>query len=117
MGFGKTPIVTNCSGYKDYLNEDVGWMVDCHKEFVFGEERIFDGIYDGSEYWWSINIDDLRRKMRECYSMEDIRKSKATSALDRAYEFSHEKVGSNFLKVIKHASKKEKTNLGRYSKL
>ena len=117
MGFGKTPIVTNCSGYKDYLNDNVGWMVDCHKEFVFGEERIFDGIYDGSEYWWSIDIHDLRRKMRDCYSMEDIRKSKATSALDRAYEFSHEKVGLNFLKVIKHASKKEKTNLGRHCKL
>ena len=115
MGFGKTPIVTNCSGYKDYLNDKVGWLVDCKKEPVFGQERIANGIYHGSEYWWSIDIEDLRRKMRECYAMEDVRKSKATVALDRAYEFSHEKVGSTFLKVIKHASQKEKADMGRYS--
>ena len=111
MAFGKTPIVTNCTGYKEYIDESVGWLVDCVEEPIFGADRDTDNIYTGYENWYSANINDLKKKMRECYEQEGLRRSKASNALDRAFEFSHEKIGSIFLKVLKNATQKKKTEL------
>ena len=111
MAFGKTPIVTKCTGYLEYIDESVGWLVDCIEEPVFAGEKNKFSLYSGNENWFSINILDLRKKMRECYEMEGLRRSKAANALDRAYEFSHEKVGAIFLKVLQNATKEKKTEL------
>ena len=111
MAFGKTPIVTNCTGYLEYIDDSVGWLVDCVEEPIFGADRDTDNIYTGYENWYSACISDLKRKMRECFKEEGLRRSKALNALDRAYEFSHEKVGSIFLKVLKNATQKKKTEL------
>ena len=111
MAFGKTPIVTNCTGYCEYIDESVGWLVDCREEPVFGADRKVNDIYTGYENWFSVDLLDLRKKMKECYLKEGLRRSKALNALDRAYQFSHEKVGSIFLKVLQNATKEKKTKL------
>jgi glycosyltransferase involved in cell wall biosynthesis len=111
MGFGKTPIVTNCTGYLDYIDDSVGWLVDSREEPIFGGDRGPTSLYTGFENWFSVDVIDLRKKMRECYKEEGLRRSKALKALDRAYEFSHEKVGSIFLKVLENATQKKKTEL------
>ena len=111
MGFGKTPIVTKSTGYLDYIDESVGWLVDCIEEPIFGADRGETSLYTGYENWFSVDILDLRKKMRECYKEEGLRRSKAINALDRAYEFSHEKVGEIFLKVLKNATQEKKTKL------
>lgn len=109
MAFGKTPIVTNCTGYKEYIDENVGWLVDCKEEPVFGSDSDIKDLYHGCENWFSVDVNDLRMKMREAYSSKDLRKLKAANALDRAYEFSHEKVGLIFLEVLKQClQRKEK---------
>lgn len=111
MAFGKTPIVTNCTGYVEYIDDSVGWLVDCVEEPIFGADRHTDHVYTGYENWFSVNVMDLRKKMRIAYEQEGLRRSKALNALDRAFEFSHEKVGSIFLKVLQNAKKKKKTEL------
>jgi len=109
MAFGKTPIVTNCTGYKEYIDENVGWLVDCKEEPVFGSDSDIKDLYHGYENWFSVDLNDLRMKMREAYSSKELRKLKAANALDRAYEFSHEKVGLIFLEVLKQClQRKEK---------
>lgn len=109
MAFGKTPIVTNCTGYKEYIDENVGWLVDCKEEPVFGSDSDIKDLYHGCENWFSADVNDLRSKMREAYSSKELRKLKAANALDRAYEFSHEKVGLIFLEVLKQClQRKEK---------
>jgi len=115
MGFGKTPIVTNCTGYVEYIDESVGWLVNGFEEPVFAADKQTDDIYTSGENWFSVDILDLKRKMRQCYKEEGIRRSKAENALDRAYEFSHEKVGSIFLEVLKNVTKEKKTELVRRS--
>lgn len=115
MAFGKTPIVTNCTGYREYIDDSVGWLVDCIEEPVFGADRQTNSVYTGYENWFAVNILDLRKKMRECYEKEGLRRSKASNALDRAFEFSHEKVGSIFLKVLQNATQKKKAELVRRS--
>ena len=115
MAFGKTPIVTNCTGYLEYIDESVGWLVNGFEEPVFAADKQTDDIYTSGENWFSVDILDLKRKMRECYAKEGTRRSKAANALDRAYEFSHEKVGSIFLEVLKNVTKEKKTELVRRS--
>lgn len=113
MAFGKTPIVTNCTGYREYIDDSVGWLVEGHDEPIFAADKQVDDIYTYNETWFSVDIMDLKRKMRECYEKEGIRRLKAQNALDRAYEFSYEKVGSIFLEVLKNVAKEKKTELVR----
>ena len=112
LGFGKTPIVTNCTGYKEYLDESVAWMVDCYKEPVFNTDRLDSGMMHGSEFWWTVDINELRKKMRECYSEQGQREERKEKSLDRAYEFCHEKIGENFLKVLKKCLQEKKSRHG-----
>lgn len=112
MAFGKTPIVTNCTGYLEYIDDSVGWLVDCKNEPVFGSEHNVKDLYHSSEDWCAVNIYDLRKKMREAYSSKDLRKLKAANALDRAYEFSHEKVGLIFLEVLKQCLQRKEKQSG-----
>jgi glycosyltransferase involved in cell wall biosynthesis len=67
MGFGKTPIVTACTGFLDYIDENVGWLVDCTEEPVFGEWNGFADMYTANENWWSVDVGHLRRCIREVY--------------------------------------------------
>ena len=111
MAFGKTPIVTNCTGYREYIDDSVGWLVDCKEEPIFGSDSEIKDLYCGSENWFAVDINDLRKKMREAYSSKELRNLKAKKALDRAYEFSYEKVGSIFTEVLSQCLlRKEKLN-------
>lgn len=113
LGFSKTPIVTNCTGYKEYLDDSVAYMVDYTKDSVFNTDRLDLGMAHGSESWCSISIDQLSKRMRECYALEDGRNKRKKNSLDRTYEFCHEKIGIKFLKVLNNASQKKDSKMGR----
>ena len=93
MALGKTPIVTDCGGFRDYLSNDTGWLVAGREEPVFGEKDTFDDLFTGYERWTAVDIDWLRRAMRQAYQDGDLRRQKAEAGIDRAYDFTHEKVG------------------------
>jgi glycosyltransferase involved in cell wall biosynthesis len=93
IGFGKTPIVTACTGFLDYINNDVGWLAKCTEDSVFGMFESPSGLYSGRETWWNVNLLDLRRCMREAYSNKELRKKKAEAGVLKVYEYDHKKIG------------------------
>jgi glycosyltransferase involved in cell wall biosynthesis len=97
MAFGKTPIVTNWSGFTDYMTEDTGWLVDCYMQQAFGGN---DSMYTGYESWAVVEIDYLRRCMREAYEDRQLREQKALAGKERAQEFSYNKIGNKLRKVL-----------------
>tara|TARA_Y100000593_G_scaffold14889_2_gene28752 strand:+ start:5854 stop:6966 length:1113 start_codon:yes stop_codon:yes gene_type:complete len=93
MCMGNTPIVNNCTGLPEFVNNDNGWLVDNAEEPVFGMAHGFglSDLYMGNEDWWNINIKHLRKCMRDAY--ENKRSDKIASCMERREEFSYKKIG------------------------
>ncbi len=94
MAFGKTPIVTNWSGFRQYMTENTGWLVNYKLEQVFGADGTFDDLYTGREEWAAVDIKHLRKCMREAYENHALRASKSEAGIQQAYSFTHNVVGS-----------------------
>jgi glycosyltransferase involved in cell wall biosynthesis len=108
MAMGKTPIVTACTGFLDYLSNNEGWLVRSHEEPVFGVNDTFEDLFVGSESWSAVDINHLRRCMRDAYEKESQRMEKATCGIARAYDFSYEAVGPQLKKALEHAQANER---------
>jgi glycosyltransferase involved in cell wall biosynthesis len=93
MAMGKTPIVTDCCGFQDYMSDDEGWMVKCHREPAFGVMDSFQDLYVGTESWQSADVGHLQLCMRQAFADRLLQDEKAFRGTKRAYEFSYEKVG------------------------
>ena len=95
---GYTPIVNNCTGLTEFVNNENGWCVDNTEEPVFGMTHGFSDLYMGNEDWWNINIRHLRECMRDAY--ENKRSDKIASCMERREEFSYEKVGNRMKELL-----------------
>lgn len=98
---GKTPIVNQNTGMKDYINNDNGFLVKSHKTPVVQKYRSLANDFDinnANEYWYKVDIYDLIDRMRDAYSMhisnnkELIKKQQAGMAM--LNNFSYENIGS-----------------------
>lgn len=94
MSLGKTPIVSDSSGYRAYMTNSCGWMVPTHTEACFGMDDAFSDLYTGYENVWSVDVSSLRKAMREAYINKDLRAEKAVNGRNRAYEYSYARIGN-----------------------
>lgn len=93
MAMGKTPIVTNGSGFLEWMGEG-GWTVQCRPEPVFGMyQGTPEDMFTSRESWDAVDIYDLMRCMRQAYSNRELRKEKAAFGRSQAYQFSYDAVG------------------------
>ena len=115
MGFGKTPIVTNWGGFKEYITDDTGWLVDSHEEQVLGINDNLPELYTARETWAGVSIGHLRKCMREAYSNQELRSKKASLGIEKAYDFSYEKIGSLIKKELE--SYEQQQNQRRHNNL
>ena len=97
MAFGKTPIVTNWSGFTDYMTEDTGWLLDYHMQQAFNGN---DSMYTCHERWASVDITHLRKCMREAYNDRQLKDKKAAAGKLRAKDFSYNIIGQKLKKVL-----------------
>lgn len=96
LGMGKTPVVGRHTGFLDYVDDEVGWLVNSIEEPVFatnGDNNYFPCLCTSYENWWAISIIDLMKKMREVYNNKSLRVKKGTEAMRKVYEFSYENIG------------------------
>ncbi|MEX0597209.1 MAG: glycosyltransferase [Candidatus Paceibacterota bacterium] len=98
---GKTPMVNQNTGMRDYINDNNGFLVKSHKTPVILNNRTlsddFD-IYNANEYWYKINIYDLIEKMRMVYDLHKKQDSslvqKQQNGIASLNNFSYESIGS-----------------------
>lgn len=94
MGFGSTPICSNVGGMSDFLQNGGGFLIDGRWEPVEGMTNTFGDIFTGNEDWYSINVRDLQKQMRNVYEMHknasseysDIKRQGLSSAQDYSYD-------------------------------
>lgn len=109
MGFGKTPVVTDWSGYREYITSETGWPVKYRLEPCVGAIDTMPTLLTGRESWASVDIHHLRQCMREAYSNAKLRKFKAAKGISSIYKFSYEEIGS----LIKRALNGETEQVAR----
>lgn len=107
LAMGRTPVVSACGGYLDYLDDETGWLVPGRREPVFGEPGGPSGLYNATEEWFSVDVAALRRALRQAYVDPDLRKEKAAKGLERAYQFSHRAVGGLMAQLLAASSSAE----------
>ena len=93
MAMGKTPICCNNGGPKDFLGNGGGILTECRKEPCFGVFDSFDDLYTGKENWYSIDINELRKNMRNIFEDSEKRSSLSEEGINIAYNYSHIRVG------------------------
>lgn len=104
MAMGKTPVVTDCGGYADYLrweSGEAGWLVPARRGPVFGVDDGVPGLFTGRESWHEADHFALCRAMREAYEDQGLRRRKAAAGVGRASDFSPAKVGGALLEVLR----------------
>ncbi len=94
MAMGKTSVVTACTGFLDYLSNAEGWLVPARLEPVYDVGDTFVDLFTGNENWWSIDILELRKAMREAFANHKLREQKALAGLQRAHDFSYHVIGN-----------------------
>lgn len=96
LGMKKTPIVTGWSGYTDYIDNENGWLLNYTMEpaSTAGNQN----LYTFRERWASVDIEHLRKCMREAYSGDRI--SKQTKAAQTLSKYSFKSIGSLIEKIL-----------------
>ena len=102
MGFGKTPICTNAGGMKDFIG-DGGILVDGRKEPVNDMGGFFD-LNTAKENWTSIDINALRKSMREVYNLHKTNNKRyfdmKKNGFKKAKKYSYKKIGHLIKEIL-----------------
>jgi len=101
MSFGNMVIASNTSGHRAFVGPDD--LVKTNREFVVGMTGSAIGdIYVGNEEWDSIDINELRKKMRISFyiSKTDEYKDKCNDNFKKSYNFSYQVIGSKMKKCL-----------------
>ena len=115
LAMGKTPIVPNHSGFATYIDDSVGWLVDCREEPCFGATDSLGDLYVGNENWWAIDINHLRRCLREAYENRNLVADKSSKGILKSYDFSYESIGCRMRDILTNAHEKMARRTGPVS--
>jgi glycosyltransferase involved in cell wall biosynthesis len=118
MAMGKTPIVNDVGGLKDFMDEHCGWMIPNYPTSCFGMQPWtgHNKLYVGTESWWEIDVLELRQAMRCAYVRKDIRKEKANNGIDKAFDFSYSEIGKRLKAILEEREEpiNYNTHLSKY---
>ena len=100
MAMGKTPICCDNGGPKDFLKNGGGILTSCRKEPCFGVLDSFDDLYTANENWYSVNISEMRKNMREMFENSEKRDKISSTGIAEAYNYSYMNIGSLMKKTL-----------------
>lgn len=102
MAMGKTPIVPDGSCFPDWVTSRAGhggYLVESHDSQVFAVNDSFEDMFTGNEEWKDVKHSSLRAVMRDAFEGGD-RAARSEIGRENAYNFTYQKVGLQFQKVL-----------------
>lgn len=100
MALGNTPIAPRFAGFLEYLNDLNAWLVDGTMQPVFGCFDTFQDLFTAKDDWFVVDERSLQKAMRSAYENKALRDEKAMNGIDRAYDFTYEKVGQKMKEAL-----------------
>ncbi len=108
MAMGNTPIVSNIGGYKNYINNDTGWLVNCRQTVCFGETPHYPELFNGvTQTWADPDLLQLKQCMREAYSQKN-RAAKVEFGKKQIRNFSYQSIGTKMAEVLEKYVKQKR---------
>lgn len=100
MGFGKTPILSDVAGHREFLTDKEGWLIPCHNSICFNSDNTSQELHNGYDHWQSVDILALRGAMREAYQNKTLRAEKAENGFEKVYNYTYENIGKILLESL-----------------
>ena len=104
MANGKYPIMTGVYGPADYIEPEVGDLLYCEEERIFGVENGVDYIYNANNIWNVCTVNEIVEAMKEAYEnltgSNDIVDGLAERSYNRANAFSYDAVGKRIQNIL-----------------
>ena len=100
MAMGRTPIVTDDGGYREFIDEDTGWLVPGRQEHSTGNEPYYPDLFSSRQLWTKPDLLQLRRMLRQAYEDSELRQRKAEAGIQRTSLFSYERAGKRLVEVL-----------------
>lgn len=100
MGFGKTPIYPAHTGYLNYMNKFVGYPVKSFQLPCFGLVDSDPKIYNSNFDFYSVDINDLKKKMRHAFENKKERDSISEAGIANAKLYSYDLIGPVLRKAL-----------------
>lgn len=105
LAFGRTPIVSKCTGYLDYIVPSTGFLIDGKVVSCYGALDTFGELYTGRQTWFEPDILELREVMREAFNNEkNVLTHKRKRCIKAMEKLSHENIGKIIKEAIEHPS-------------
>ena len=105
MAMGNTPICCDNGGPSDFLKGG-GILTPCREEPCFGVFDSFDDLYTAKENWYSIDINAMKKNMRQIFENSKVREDIASQGINSAYDYSYMNVGSLMKKTLEGKNSK-----------
>jgi len=93
LGFGKTPIVTDNTGTTDFIDNNNGWVVKSYETPCLVQNKPLEYLYTSRETWFSIDILELQKAMREAYTNRQLKNKKAAQGIKDINKYSYQNRG------------------------
>ena len=105
MAFGNTPICSNSGGPKEFIDPEVGALVDGTYTICKSQDSAFPDMFTGRECWFQPNEKQTKEHMRNYY--EDWLKNPiapkrgaAVKGMGIAESFSYNKIGEQMKELL-----------------
>jgi glycosyltransferase involved in cell wall biosynthesis len=98
MCFGKTPICSREGGPADFLEPDVGWLVDGVYSTCNHSDPAFPTLFTGREHWFVPSEDETKYAMRHYYNNRE--RIDRPLGLKTAQKFSYINIGNQIKEAL-----------------
>lgn len=112
MGFGKTPILSDYAGYREYATPENSWLIPGRIEPCFMMGGVSPPAYATSrDNWFSVDVLALAKTMREAYVNTDLRQQKRKQGLQDIEKFSYRTIGLRMKQLLQTAIERKKNGV------
>lgn len=99
MAMGNPVISPKNTGMEDFI-KDTGWVTKSYPIPTMTKEAPLSDIYTAREKWQQVDIEDLKRCMREAYEDKEGYSKKSQDGIEKAKEYSYESVAEKIKGVL-----------------
>ncbi len=105
--FGKTPIAPDSSGYREFLNQNNSYLVDCREENCYNGGDIHKELFECNKVWFSPNLRTISKNMFSAFNNMENRRAMCGNRFVGYDKFADDYIGRKLIEVLLNGCKKD----------
>lgn len=99
MVAGSIVVAPNHSGM-EYITEKNAFVAKSYESTCFGAVDTISDLYTGHEWWYDVDVNSLRKCMRDAFEKRDLSRRKVEVARKDMQKFSYENIGKIYKEIL-----------------